>query len=169
MRPFTDRPSFLIILCHVHFCTSREDCFIRTDMLFHWLIELAWKQDDHRVSSLPLLIKKSLWATATSKYTWCFHPAVAVKWAGEAWIKRHEGGGARLNMPSQQPAEQLTLNIKEIRAYIIWENDLIIKESLWWQPPGAFCFIAKNSAPPCAAGMRLHFVPFLRKISTWTL
>lgn len=64
-------------------------------------------------------------------------------------------------MPSQQPAEQLTLNIKEIRAYIIWENDLIIKESLWWQPPGAFCFIAKNSAPQCAAEMRLHFVPFL--------
>lgn len=71
-------------------------CSIRTDMLFHWLIELAWKQDDHRVSSLPLLIKKSLWATATSKYTWCFHPAVAVKWAGEAWIKRHEGGGGAL-------------------------------------------------------------------------
>lgn len=63
---------------------SLGNCLVITDMVVK-----KKKQDDHRVGSLPLLIKKSLWSSATSKYPRCLHPARAVKWAGEAGIKRH--------------------------------------------------------------------------------
>lgn len=72
------------------FAWSSENLCVITDMAASFKHGARIKkQDDHRVGSLPLLIKKSLWAAATSKYPWCLHPAAAVKWAGEAGIKRH--------------------------------------------------------------------------------
>lgn len=85
-----------LALQQAHSCVACRGLLNQQIWLLHLGFELTWKQGDHRVGSLPVLIKKSLWATETSKYPWCLHPPVAEKWAGEGGIKRHRRTGTCL-------------------------------------------------------------------------
>lgn len=104
---------------HVHLCMVIRELFnnYRYCYLIQALIVHENKMTTESVHS-HFSLRKASENTATSKCPQCLHPAEAVKWAGEAGIKRCQKKEIWLH--SSLPNRH---NIKEILTYIISEND----------------------------------------------